>query len=214
VDAQSSVKPRCRRTVAAIIAGGAGTRMGGIAKGLLQVQGRCIIEQQLDLLRPLFSRVIVITNDEYAYSYLGVPLIADRFGGGLGPLSGVHTALASLLNDESSVVCIAADMPFLSSPMLRLLRDHQPEDLAMVPFVNGFPEPLCARYPKAALPTITHLIEQGRLKMHEALALIGAHRLPDSQWQDFDPLGRFATNVNTPASLAEANVGATGYKGL
>ena len=47
--------------------------MGGIAKGLLQVGAVSIVEAQLRLLLPLFSRVIIVTNDAQAYSHLGVP---------------------------------------------------------------------------------------------------------------------------------------------
>jgi len=212
VDAQGSLATG--NTAAAILAGGGGTRLGGVAKGLLQIGGRSIIETQLRLMLPLFSRVFIVTNDSDAYGNLGVPLIPDQLGAGFGPLSGVQTALSSLLENEAAVVCVAADMPFLTTSILQLLRDHPPRDRTLVPFVDGFAEPLCARYPSNALGPTTNLLKQGRLKMHDALAVLGAARLPDAAWQDFDPRGRFATNINTPEALAEAREATAHYNGL
>ena len=189
---------------AAIVAGGQGLRMGGIAKGLLQVGGLSIVEAQLRLLRPLFSRVFIVTNDAQAYSHLGVPLVADQMGAGLGPLAGVQSALSFLLPHEDAVTCVAADMPFLSAPIMRLIRDCLADAAGLVPFLNGFPEPLCARYHRRVLPVITDLIQRGRLKCSDALLAINASRLPDDLWQAIDPTGRFATNINTPAALEAA----------
>jgi molybdenum cofactor guanylyltransferase len=214
VDAQSLVGTGPKFTAAAILAGGGGTRLGGVAKGLLEINGRSIIASQLELLRPLFRRAVIITSDVKSYEQFGVPLIADRFGPGLGPLSGVQTALSSLLADETAVVCVAADMPFLSSKILEALRDYPSADRALVPVVNGFAEPLCARYPRKALADLTWLLEEGRLRMHEALDVIDACRLPEGVWQFFDPMGRFATNINTPQSLSEARAASLDYNGL
>ncbi|MDX2021058.1 MAG: molybdenum cofactor guanylyltransferase [Deltaproteobacteria bacterium] len=200
MDAQGPVG---RKVAAAIIAGGQGTRLGGVAKGLLRVAGRPIIDTQVALLSPLFSRVFIVTNDPSPYAYLKVPCFPDHSGQGLGPLAGIETALRTLI-DETSVVCVGADMPFLHADVLCALRDLHPEASALAPFVRGLPEPLCARYGGGALPTITALLAARKLKLMDALATIGVVPLPEQAWRCADPDARFAININTPEALADA----------
>src|SRR5688500_19857642 len=107
--------------------------MGGVHKGLLVVQGRRIIDRQLALLRPLFHRVFIVANDPDAYAGLGVDVMPDRVTQGLGPIAGLEAALAALTADETAVVCVAADMPFLTAQLLIDLRDHGPVGPRLVP---------------------------------------------------------------------------------
>jgi molybdopterin-guanine dinucleotide biosynthesis protein A len=46
----------------AILAGGKATRMGGQPKSFLVVDGRRIIDRQLDVLRPLFEEILIVAN--------------------------------------------------------------------------------------------------------------------------------------------------------
>jgi len=79
---------------AAIIAGGAATRLGGLSKSSLVVDGRSIAERLLEALRATFGRVLVVANDPAPWSGLGVEVTAD-LRPGAGPLAGVHAALAA-----------------------------------------------------------------------------------------------------------------------
>ena len=63
---------------AAIIAGGRGRRLGGVDKGTLTVDGQTFLERQLAVLRPLFSRVLLVTNAPPSPPPAGVVLLADR----------------------------------------------------------------------------------------------------------------------------------------
>lgn len=190
--------------VAAIIAGGQGRRLGGVAKGLVVVQGQRIVDRQLAVLRPLFARVLVIANDPTAYAGLGVPVLPDQRGGGLGPIAGIETAVSALLPHESAVVCVAADMPFLSARVLGALRDDGSAALAIAPMFNGHFEPLCARYARRALSAIHAQIDQGRYKLMDLLAVLGAEPLSLEVLAPGDVDGRFATNINTAEDLASA----------
>lgn len=209
MDAQGFVG---RRVAAAIIAGGQGTRLGGVAKGLVRIAGRPIIETQLALLSPLFSRVFIVANDSLPYAYLNVPCFPDHAGPGLGPLAGIETALRCL-NDESAVVCVGADMPFLHAAVLCALRDLHPTAPALAPRVRGFLEPLCARYGRGVLGTVTSLVNHRKLKLMDALGVIGAVSLPEETWHARDPEARFAININTPEGLAQARAMAGNTEG-
>ncbi len=195
----SSGRANC--VAAAVIAGGEGRRMGGIAKGLLMVQGQRIIDRQLALLQPLFSRVFIVANDPQTYADLGVAVVPDRVAR-VGPLAGIEAALAALQPHEDAVVCVAADLPFLTTTVLTALRDHAPETHAVVPYVQGHPEPLCARYGKAALAEVQAALHEGAYKLMNLLQQLQALPLPQAMLSAQDATGRFATNVNTPEDLA------------
>src|SRR5713226_3320767 len=64
----------------AIIAGGGGHRLGGVAKGLLTLEGRPLIERILDL-RPRFSEVLLVADNPGAYKAYGLRSVPDLVEG-------------------------------------------------------------------------------------------------------------------------------------
>lgn len=79
----------------AILAGGAGSRLGGVDKGLQLLDGHPLIEWVIDALPASAStqRVIVANRNRHQYSaYANV--ISDQGTGFAGPLAGIATALA------------------------------------------------------------------------------------------------------------------------
>jgi molybdopterin-guanine dinucleotide biosynthesis protein A len=191
-------------TVAAIIAGGRATRLGGHPKSLLEVGGRRIIDRQLAALQAVFPRVLLVTNDPAPFAGLPVALVADR-SPGAGPLAGIDAALAALAPDEEAVACVAGDMPFLTPAALTLLRDAAAGP-AVAARVAGRPEPLFARYARSCAPALAAAIAAGRLGAAAFLAEVGASYLDEPALRAADPTLAFAflDNVNTPEDLARA----------
>ena len=74
----------------ALLAGGAGKRLGGVRKALLKIGEQTILDRSLGLLRSLFPAAIVIANEPEPYAHAGAPIIADsRFmGAGAGGVTG------------------------------------------------------------------------------------------------------------------------------
>ncbi len=191
--------------IAAIIAGGGAQRLGGTPKGTLKVQGRRIIDRQLEVLARVFGRVLLVANDPKPWANLGIPIIPDRATGGLGPLAGIDAALGALVPpSETAVVCIAGDMPFLDPGALILLRDHAPDADAVVPWVRGHAEPLCARYSSRCAKIVHTLLASGQLETKQLLVHVNAHRLDEMRLRTLDPDLRFLDNINTPEDLARA----------
>jgi molybdenum cofactor guanylyltransferase len=187
---------------AAIIAGGRGRRLGGVDKGALTLDGRTFLERQLAVLRPLFGRVLLVTGAPPAPPPEGVVLLEDQPPPGRGPLAGFEAALAALAPEESAVVCVGGDMPLLQPAVLRLLRDHAPGAPAVVPRVDGFPEPLLARYGRPCLPAVTAALATGRLQTSVfAAAIPGVVWLEPPVLRALDPRLLSLENVNTPDDL-------------
>lgn len=217
-----------RTTVAAaIIAGGRGTRMHRsgvgvsvnigetagarepVTKGLLVVDGRRIIDRQLEALRACFDQLLIVANDPSPWQGLGVRVVADReqtAGGdaGAGPLAGLDAALGALPPDGDAVVCVASDMPFLEPALLRLLRDGAPEATALVPRIDGRPEPLLARYARACAPVVHEQLARGDYAVMHLLARLPVTWIDEPALRAVDPQLRSVINVNTPDDLAAA----------
>lgn len=198
---------------AAILAGGQGRRLGGVTKPFLVVEGRRIVDRQLTVLRPLFDAVVIVAAAENRGLFeeldLGVDVIADRVGPGLGPLAGLDAAFTWLPGRFDSFVCVAGDMPFLAAPVLERLRDAPPDDAcAVVPRVGDQPQFLCARYHRSLAPLVAAEIAGGTRAMHSFLKRMQEQPWPTGVvWLDEAELRRLDaslatfTNINAPTDL-------------
>jgi molybdopterin-guanine dinucleotide biosynthesis protein A len=184
---------------AAIIAGGAATRLGGLPKSTLVVEGRSIAERLLEDLRAAFPRVLVVANDAAPWEGLGVEVVPDVHRGA-GPLAGVHAALVATAA-HAGVVCVAGDMPFVAPALLALLRDHAPDADAVVPRVAGRAEPLLARWGHACLPVVDAQLAAGERAVHAIFELVHTAWIDEPALRAVDPVLRSFTNVNTPEDL-------------
>jgi molybdopterin-guanine dinucleotide biosynthesis protein A len=187
---------------AAIIAGGPARRLGGATKPLLEIAGRAVADRQLAVLRPIFSRLLVVANDPAPWRARGVEVVPDRVAGA-GPLAGISAALA-VAGDQEAVVCLAGDLPFLSPALLTALRDRAPEADALAPRPGDRAEPLCARYAVRARATVDARLDGGRLALHELLAELATVWLDDQALAALDPDGLSFFNLNTPDDLRRA----------
>lgn len=201
MDAQGLVGGSPRRVVAAILAGGDGKRLGGATKALIEVGGRRIVDRQLAVLSGVFVRVMVVAADRQAFADLEVEVVADRVPRGAGPLAGLDAALAGLAPDEDAVFCVAADMPFLQTPLLAFMRDHRPDVDALAVRTAAGAEPLFARYRRGVGSVVERRLREGRLKMADLLDVLGAAYLDEPELRRFDPDLLSLRNVNTPDDL-------------
>lgn len=78
-----------------ILAGGRGSRMGGVDKGLQDYQGRPLAAHALQRLAPQTGGILISANrNAEAYAALGAPVVGDTLPGYEGPLAGFLAGLA------------------------------------------------------------------------------------------------------------------------
>lgn len=116
--ATSIIKARPQFGTAAILAGGASSRMG-FDKQMLQIDKRYIMSILIARLKSCFDEVIVVTNRPGLYKQARVRTTCDRYPA-KGPLAGIHAALHSASSE--AVFVVACDMPFLDVPYLKYLQ--------------------------------------------------------------------------------------------
>lgn len=94
---------------AVILAGGRGTRLGGIDKGWFQIGGRSLIEITLERVASQVGPIVVSANRTLdRYRALGVAVVQDR-GASQGPLSGMLAGLRAATTPY--VLCVPCDTP-------------------------------------------------------------------------------------------------------
>ena len=103
-----------------ILAGGQGSRMGGVDKGLQPFRGKPMVAHVLERLAPQVTEVLINANrnpDEYAR--FGYRVIADEIEGFAGPLAGFERGLAHA--SSPLVVTAPCDSPFLPADLVARL---------------------------------------------------------------------------------------------
>jgi molybdopterin-guanine dinucleotide biosynthesis protein A len=189
--------------VGAIVAGGAATRFNGEPKGLHRVGGIRIIDRVAAALRATTSELMIVSNASDASEWLpDVPVHAD-VRPERGSLIGIHTALTYGSGD---VLVVAWDMPFVSTQLLRLIRDRARDDVpAVFPEGPSGPEPFCALYTPACREIIEAAIDAGELRLSDLTArLRGRHVIPVGEIARLGDPATLLFNVNTLADLAHA----------
>ena len=127
----SSHKLGSARVVAVVLAGGQGRRMGGADKGLMDYQGRPLIEWVLAALTPQVDALVISANRNLdLYAAYGHRVLPDTLSDFPGPLAGVLAALQAVTADW--LVVAPCDTPHLPADLVhRLLAAAQRENVPL-----------------------------------------------------------------------------------
>jgi molybdopterin-guanine dinucleotide biosynthesis protein A len=189
----------------AVLAGGRALRLGGQPKGLLQVGGRRILDRLVDcFVEALGSPPLLIANAPEASSWAPELHVVSDVRAGAGALGGLLTAT---LLAPAPVVCVAWDMPFVSSGLIAALAQGLTNWDVFLPESTGPRglEPLCGAYGPACPAAISAAIEAGDLR---TVAFHDRVKVGILTLDRIRPLGdpaRLFFNVNTAEDLAEAD---------
>lgn len=179
-----------------LLAGGRGQRMGGQDKGLLEWQGRPLIEHLHALARPLTDDLIISCNRNHdRYAPYADHLVADAETGFQGPLAGILAGLAQARHEHMLV--LPCDAPLLDTTLLQDLFSAalaQPQRPVMVRQGEQW-EPLFCVIPKLLHEPLLAVWNAGERSPRRALLQLDAQAFPCTT---DDP--RLA-NLNTPELL-------------
>ena len=187
-----------------ILAGGLSRRLGR-DKALEPFQGQPLISRVIGRLDTLTDDTVVVVNTEERGVEL--PLSKDTKTAidiypDSGSLGGIFTGLAAAANDWAFVV--ACDMPFLNAGLMKhmiALRDGYD---AIVPILDGYPEPTHALYSKTCLPYIERRLKARRLKIAGFFDDVRVRYVGADEIDSFDSERLSFFNVNTPEDLSRA----------
>jgi molybdenum cofactor guanylyltransferase len=115
-----------------VLAGGKGSRMGGVDKGLQPLRGKPMAAWAIARLKPQVDEIVINANQNLEiYAAFGHRVVSDEIGGFAGPLAGLHAGLAAATHPLAATV--PCDSPFLPGDLVLRLRENlQDNDLAVV----------------------------------------------------------------------------------
>ena len=160
------------RLAAIVLAGGAGTRVGGADKGLLAFRGAPLIERALAFLADENVANVVISANRNLdrYSRYACRVVTDRSDAFDGPLAGIASALAVL--DAPYVFTLPVDAPDLPHGLVHallaaLIEPAAPTIDVAVAHDGEFRQPLCAVYRRLAVSQAQAALREGRRSVRE-----------------------------------------------
>ena len=197
----------------AIVAGGESRRFGS-AKGLARVGGTALVERAAGALREVVDTPVIITHLPELAARAGLPTRADA-APGAGPMGGVEAALSWAAElGLPGALCLACDLPFLPSSLLRdvALRGLEGGAAAVLPESSaaGTLEPLAAWYATSTLPELRVALRGGDRSLARLALSLGAGRLPYAEVARHGEPGTIFLNVNTPEGQRAAEALAAG----
>lgn len=151
-----------------ILAGGRGSRMGGVDKALQIFQHQTLLEHVITRLKPQVSSIMINANQQHAvYAQYGYRVFADHLPNFAGPLAGMATAWDFCETDY--LLTAPCDSPFL------------PQDLAQV-LATGFNKRLGATTEPNTLATIAATAptdtNEAQLSLHPVFCLMHKSAAP------------------------------------
>ena len=178
---------------AVILSGGESSRMGS-DKGLIEINGKPMVEHIIGTLKPIAHSLWVSTANKN-YIQFGVSLVADEYTA-IGPLGGLHTALKRAISD--CLLVVSVDAPFVSEECILKLIRHSESDTIAISKCEGKSYPLIGVYPISVLAKLEEYIECGK---RSVFGFLETQKVKEVEFSE-QYKGCFR-NINTPEDLKE-----------
>ena len=196
---------RVKEGVCGIVLAGGMSRRLGRNKALEPVGGSPLLQRVIGRLAQIASEVVVVVADLKTSESLplpdGVTITADIYPG-KGSLGGIFSGLSASRMQWGGVV--ACDMPFLNLELLLYMISLRAGHDAVVPVVDGRPEPTHAIYSRACLPNIEARLAADDLKIARFFDEVRVRYVSQEEVASLDPDFLSFFNVNTQDDLERA----------
>jgi len=183
---------------ALILAGGKATRLGGVAKHAIVIDGKSIFARQVEVLAPLVRDILVSAPAPIDEAYGTIPdTVADG-----GPVHGIAGGLHAC--PTTWLLVVAGDMPYVQPAVIELLCARTAKAVDAVAFeIDGLPQPLLCVLKQATFEIVQGAFRAGERKASRVLTHLGlaVTWIREPELRAVDPELRSFANVNTPADL-------------
>jgi molybdopterin-guanine dinucleotide biosynthesis protein A len=188
-------RERPRSTLGVVLAGGAGSRLGG-AKAMVELAGRPLISYPLAAVEAAGLEPLVVAKPDTELPRLDCRVLREP-PTPRHPLCGILTALRI----APAIVVVGCDMPFAEPALLAYLA-AAPGPL-VVPEVDGAPEPLMARYDAALIEPLEEEMAR-EAPLRTAIERLHPRLLSAAESSSFGDPQRIFFNVNSRDDLDRA----------
>jgi molybdopterin-guanine dinucleotide biosynthesis protein A len=185
-----------------LLAGGRGSRMGDVDKGLQVLRGKPMVAHVLERFAPQVDEVLINANRNLdAYAAFGHRVLADAIDGFAGPLAGLHIGMSNAAHPL--IVTVPCDSPFLPLDLVARLRDGLERESAELAVARTFdqPHPVFCLARTSLAGHLHAFLASGRRKIDQWYA---AFKVVEVRFDDEE--AAFA-NINTRAELQAMEAG-------
>ena len=188
--------------LAVIMAGGDSQRMGR-DKASLVLGEQTLLQRVADAMRLVFPQVVVSVRT--LRPEIELLQVCDAHAD-VGPLAGLCAGLDyASQNGVPWIFAVATDMPFVRPALIEQLANYRSGVDAVVPLVDGHPQPLAAFYSIDALPAVRALATgEGKRSLRAALERLQVAYVHAADLITADPGLDSFVDLDTPEDLAKA----------
>ena len=182
---------------AIILAGGKGRRMGGADKGLIELQGRPLLDYIITALRPQAGDIMVNANrNQERYRAFGYPVIEDMLGDYPGPLAGMATGMQATARPY--LLTVPCDSPLVPPQLTTTLYHAMASENAWLSVAHDGTrmQPVFALLDCRLLPSLLAYLDAGGRRIDTWYA---QHQ---PAFADFSASPDMFLNLNTPEDRA------------
>ena len=184
------------KITALILAGGRGSRMGSVDKGLQLFAGKPMVAHVLERIAPQADEIIINANRSInEYAAFGHRVITDAIDGFAGPLAGLHAGLTQVTTPL--IVTAPCDSPFLPMDLvarLLLAMEKEHADLAVAKTFDQV-HPVFCLVKRDMEPHLRAFLETGQRKIDKWYATLNVVEV------QFDDQEAAFANINTEDEL-------------
>jgi len=187
---------------AVILAGGQGRRMGGEDKGLIEFDGRPLVEILVASLERQGVAIVINANRNVdRYRQFGYPVVSDQLQDYQGPLAGFASAMAAV--DSRFIVTLPCDAPRLADDYVArfIAAAAGREPGVLVAFDGERLQPVHALIRVDLLPSLQRFLGSGERKIDRWYAE------QDFEQVDFSDCAGMFRNINTPSDRESLQAG-------
>lgn len=178
-----------------VLAGGQGSRMGGVDKGLIKLNEKPLIEYVIEALQPQTSSIIINANRSHEEYQCYAPVIADHFSEYPGPLGGIHAGL-SYPGKNDWVGFVPCDSPNIPTNLADIFcRAWQDDADILVAHDGDFYQPVFTLFHRRVKDKLKAFLERGDRKIILFYDECKTYKV------DFSHAKETFINLNTPEQL-------------
>ena len=175
-----------------ILAGGRGSRMGSVDKGLQFFKGKPMVAHVLARFQPQVDEILINANRSIEdYEKFGFQVIPDAIDGFAGPLAGLHIGMIHAAHPL--VATVPCDSPFLPLDLIARLAAAMQKSNADLAVAKTFdqPHPVFCLVKASLAPHLQAFLESGQRKIDKWYATL---KIVEVQFDDEEDA---FSNINT-----------------
>jgi molybdopterin-guanine dinucleotide biosynthesis protein A len=188
-----------------VLAGGKGSRMGGVDKGLQPLRGKPMAAWAIARLKPQVDEIVINANQNLeVYAAFGYRVVSDQIGGFAGPLAGLHAGLSAATHPLAATV--PCDSPFLPPDLVSRLKDAMNENDVAVAKTGEQAHPVFVLLRTSLRKNLEAFLQGGGRKIDAWYASLKVVEV------SFDDEADAFRNINTADELSAATKKRAGFR--